>query len=112
VIEKAIYAYFTLMGAYVIATHAKKVMADGQKLGKFWMISLAPQVIAGLVLDFLFNVVIGTIIFEELPKLREKELMFSSRVQRHVRESDGKRKERALWWAKQLNLWDPTHIKM
>lgn len=59
--------------------------------------------------DVLFNVTRGTVMFRELPR----ELLFSSRVQRHVkaREHDF-RYHKALFWAKVLNAADDGHIDL
>lgn len=61
----------------------------------------------GLPADFLFNVTRGTVIFREFPR----ELLFSHRVQRHMR-SSGWRLGRAIYWATILNAIDENHIKV
>jgi len=60
----------------------------------------------GLVLDFLFNVIVGTVVFVELPK----EWLLTGRLQRHLR--DGKEDWRdgvARWFCHNfLNPFDPS----
>ena len=64
--------------------------------------------VLGVPADIGYNLIIGTLRFRELPR----ELMFSSRVQRHIDESDGWRLEQAIEWAEFLNFCDPKpHIK-
>jgi hypothetical protein len=45
--------------------------------------------------------------FRELPH----EMLFTSRVKRHARESTGWRHEKALKWMAFLNVVDPGHIR-
>lgn len=101
-------AWFTLAGAFVLVMHAKKLRDEGN-LTLFWKVNIAPWAVAGSVLDIAFNVLVGWIVFAESPVPRE--VMFSSRVKRHYRESDGWRWHVAAWWARQLNSIDPGHIK-
>lgn len=61
----------------------------------------------GVPADVGYNLVLGSIRFREWPR----ELMFSSRVQRHIDESDGWRLEHAKEWAEFLNFCDEGHIK-
>lgn len=92
---------------YVAVMHAKAVMARSS-LSLYWKVHLFPLAIIGFALDIAFNVLFGTLMFREIPK----ELLFSSRVQRHVRNGQTKRLGLAMFWAKQLNAFDPDHIKL
>lgn len=59
----------------------------------------------GLVIDFLFQIIIGSLFFLEPPK----ELLFSGRVSRHLKEGDGWRKKQAKFWcANFLDPFDPS----
>jgi len=73
--------YIALMG---IKKH--RVMLK-DKLGVLWY-GLYPLLIIGLAMDVLFNFIIGTVYFRELPKIFDKEFLFTSRCQRHM-EGDG-----------------------
>jgi len=97
--------WFGVTGCFVLVMHAKKLKEAGQ-LNTFWTFNILPWAVIGITLDFIFNVIAGTLIFRELPR----ELLFSSRVQRHYR-SEGFRGRMAEFWANQLNAIDPTHIK-
>lgn len=101
----AVVIWFGVHWCYVTVTHAKAVF-ERQGLSLYWKVHLLPLAAVGLVLDLAFNVVFGTIMFRELPR----ELLFSSRVQRHVR-NGGKRFGLASFWARALNTFDPDHIK-
>jgi len=58
-------------------------------------------IIVGLFLDFVMNVIVGTLFFRELPR----EWLFTYRLNRHLEESSGWRLRMAAWWCK--NLLDP-----
>ena len=103
----AVAVWFGVHWSYVAVVHAKAVFAR-QGLSLYWKVHIFPLAAIGIVLDLLFNVVFGTLMFRELPK----ELLFSSRVQRHVRNGPSKRFGLAMFWARQLNTFDPDHIKV
>jgi hypothetical protein len=98
--------WFGVTGCYVLVIHAK-VLREAGRLNLFWTINVLPWAVIGLTLDAAFNATAGTLMFLELPR----ELLFSSRVQRHYRGPAGWRLEIAEWWARQLNQIDPRHIK-
>ncbi len=90
---------------------AKRMYKEGRLIG-FWRRWLIPLAILFLIADFLFNVTFGSAMFKELPKWRDKEFMFTSRVQRHVDYSSGRDLATAMIWAQRLNAVDPGHIRM
>lgn len=90
--------------AYVAVMHAKAVHERGE-LTIYWRVMLLPLAVVGLLLDVAFNLTFGTLMFRELPR----ELLFTARCQRHVR-GVGRRRPLALWWARQLNQFDPGHV--
>lgn len=104
-IALAIAVWFVAIWAYVAIMAAKPMYAE---LPLFWKVHLWPLAWLGLVADFVFNVWFGTLMFLEPPH----ELLFSSRVQRHVDESTGWRGRLARFWARQLNVFHKTHIKI
>ena len=67
-----------------------------EKLGLVWY-GLYPLFIAGLFMDVLFNLIIGSLYFGELPKLKNKEWLFTSRCQRHLKESSGEQLAKAVF---------------
>lgn len=99
--------FFVTLWAFVATMHLMHIMKrDGVSL--FWKVPLFPLSLVGLLLDWLlFNWVFGTLLFRELPR----ELLFSSRIQRHVRESGGSRLRIALFWKRILNQIDERHIR-
>jgi hypothetical protein len=92
--------WFGVHWSFVAIMHAKSAR---DRLSRYWKVMLWPLVVIGLVLDVAFNVVFGSLMFLELPR----ELLFTSRCQRHAHKGS----RLALWWAKQLNAFDPGHIK-
>jgi hypothetical protein len=96
--------WFGVTGIYVLVMHAKSLRETGG-LSTFWMVNILPWAVVGLLLDVAFNVTFGTLMFRELPR----ELLFTSRVQRHYM-TDGSRGRMAAFWARQLNQIDATHI--
>lgn len=105
VILALILGWFVGLWAFVAVMHAKARYSD---LTLFWKINLAPLAFIGLIVDWLvFNWVFGTIMFLEVPK----ELLLTSRVKRHYRESKGWRLRVATWWRRNLNIIDPGHIR-
>lgn len=94
--------------SYLAVMHAKAVF-ERQGLSLYWKVHILPLAVVGLGLDLLFNVVFGTLMFRELPH----ELLFSSRVQRHVRRQPADwRRDLAMFWARALNTFDADHIKV
>lgn len=100
--------FYTHWG-YVLIVHAVELYRAG-KLGFYWKwiggLYYAAAIFGAL--DGMFNMVFGTIIFAERPK----ELLFTSRVQRHVDESSGYRKRIAIRFGKILNVIHAVHVKL
>lgn len=99
--------WFGTTGLYVLVMHAKK-LRDASGLNLFWTVSLLPWAVLAVALDVLFNLVVGTICFAELPH----EWLFTHRVQRHVNQSAGWRLNVALFWMRQLNQIEPNHVRL
>lgn len=60
-----------------------------------------PVAFVGVLSDALFNVLLGTLFFVELPK----EWLFTHRLERHIQQSAGYRLRFAMWFC--INLLDP-----
>lgn len=73
-----------------------------------WYVRMIARIwfVIGIVSDVAFNWIWGTVIFRDLPR----ELVFTSRVKRHV-EDAGWRGEKARRWAQFLNAVDENHVK-
>jgi uncharacterized protein (DUF2062 family) len=86
--------------AFVAIMAAKRL-----ELTRYWKVMLFPLAVVGLVLDVLFNLTFGSVMYLELPR----ELLFTKRCQRHIKGS-GSRQRMAAFWQRQLNLFDPGHV--
>lgn len=99
--------WFGVHALYVVVTSAKAAMESGA-LTLYWKVMLFPAAALGLVLDFVFQFTFGWLMFLETPF--RGGLLFSGRVKHHFRYSYGWRLRLALFFAKQLNTFDPFHI--
>lgn len=108
-IELAYYVLFAVAvtyGLYVFycAVMNIKRVRDMGKLTKLGMAFGYPTLIIGLVLDFLCNTFVMTVLFLELPK----EFTVTSRLKRHNRSDDGWRTDLARWFEPVLDPLDPS----
>lgn len=104
----AVAVWLGVVWAYIAVMHAKAVN-ERSGLSLFWKVHVLPLAVVGLVLDGVFNLTFGTLMFRELPH----ELLFSARVQRHARRQPAdRRRDLAMFWARQLNTFDSEHIKL
>lgn len=105
-IEAALLAYglFLYYLAYVTLIQAKKVGTFDQLRPYVKVICWSILITAG-VLDFLFNVIIGSVLFLDIPR----ELMFTSRCERHMSKQDW-RGSLARWFCRSwLNPFTANH---
>lgn len=93
---------------YVLVMAAKAAMERGT-LTPYWTAVLSIAAVIGVVLDFVFQFTFGWLMFAETPF--RGGLMFSGRVQHHFRHGAGWRKALAGFWARNLNVFDPDHIR-
>lgn len=98
-----IWLWFLTNWAYVAIMCAKSIE---HRMTLYWKVILWPLVIIGVLLDIAFNWTFGTAAFLERPM----ELLFTDRVQRHFYARKGWRHHVAAFFAKQLNVVDPTHV--
>ena len=82
--------------------HAKQMLEKGLMDG-FLKWAYAPLVACVILLDVVFNVIWGTLIFREWPQ----EWLFTDRVKRHMLYRDNATAHR---WAVRLNYVDPGHV--
>lgn len=112
---------------FIALVHAK-VLHERATLTLFWRAHLYPGLVLFVVLDVLANLIVGTIIYLELPlwvtdapkvivdflrfKLtRPREFLLTTRTQRHFYgRRDTWRWHVAAFWARQLNQIDPGHV--
>lgn len=64
-----------------------------------------PFVWVGFLLDVLYNIIIGTLKFRDLPK----EFLFTSRLKRYKKLKTGWRYDEAVQLCKELNRYDKGH---
>lgn len=100
--------WFSVHWCYA-AMMAAKSAKEGGRLTLYWQVILLPLAAVGLLLDFAFQFTFGWMLFLESPFGRG--WLFSSRVHYHYRESTGWRADLAEFWARNLNVFDPTHIR-
>lgn len=97
-------SYVALINLFAAAMHAKAILARGERVHFIFLGPLAIGAVVGWLLDVAFNMTIGSLVYLELPH----ELTFTSRCKRHKKRLDW-RSDKAKWWCKQLNKFDPGH---
>jgi hypothetical protein len=100
--------WVVLVNLFAAVMHAKAILDRGEKLPKVFLYPLYVGAVVGLILDVAFNWTLGILIYSEAPR----EFTFSSRTQRHVDQSHGEQKRRAVYWAHQMNKFDQNHIRL
>jgi hypothetical protein len=105
VVNVGLLIWFGVHWAYVLVMSAK---AKLDTLTLYWKVMLIPAAILGGVLDFAFQFTFGWLMFLETPF--RGGVFFSGRVQHHFRLGSGWRKRLAVFWARNLNVFD-EHIK-
>lgn len=104
----AVWSYVFVTGWFFAISYAR--MLQDKDVTFTWHIK-APlyfYLAVGAVADFIFNVLVATVIFVELPR----ELLFTDRVKRHVTKGN-KRQYRfklAQYFKRTLNKIDPGHV--
>lgn len=109
-IAVAVAAAFIVITGFVFVSTVLRVLEAGVWCP--WYVTLVARLwlVVGVLADVVFNVVWGTLIFRELPR----ELLFTSRVKRHCRESASSsewRYKKACNWRDFLNAVDKNHIR-
>lgn len=92
--------YFGLV--FIIVT---KMNYQGKFEWKF--LPIYPFVFLFLLVDFLYNLIIGSFLFMEFPR----EWLFTSRVERHKLFSDGITQDFAIYACKLMDKYDPGHCR-
>ena len=95
--------YLGVHWSFVAIMSAKAKRAE---LTPYWVAILLPLGVVGWVLDFAFNYSFGWM-FLAVPR----PYLFSHTVQHHYSNGSGWRQRLAAFFAKQLNVFDPLHIK-
>jgi hypothetical protein len=96
-------SWFVLMCYAVLFGILRKMNYNGHFELKF--IPIYPLAAAFILLDVLFNLIIGSFVFLERPR----EFLFTDRLKRHKAGPDGDYKEFAIYICKIMNRYDPGH---
>lgn len=91
------------IGLYTVKTKLESIEGP---TGERWKMILSPVTFIFLFVDMIFNLIVGTFVFFELPR----ELYFSCRVTRLCFDGTVHQKPLALRIAGVLNATDPNHI--
>ena len=84
-----------------------KELRKKYKLSLFFAIPVYLCAFIGWPIDVVvYNWVIGSWVFKEFPR----ELTFTSRIKRHLRSTNHRRRRKAEWWAEHGNRWAPGHF--
>lgn len=109
----AVAIWFGATGLFVLCSAAKAAIDSG-KLTTFWYVNVLPFALLFAALDPLFNFTFGTVMFLELPH----EWLFTARCKRHKAPfydttvpygTEPWRCRFAIWWCRQLNVFDAGH---
>jgi len=92
---------YLFMLTWVLYLAVMNLRRNRDKLTTAAKIFAYPVAYVGVLVDAIFNVILGTLFFLELPK----EWMFTHRLERHIKGSSGYRKRLACWFC--VNLLDP-----
>lgn len=93
-----------LLWIFYIAVMAIKRVHDDGKLSKLALVMGMPVLIVGLLLDFIVNVFVMTILLLEPPK----ETTVTARLKRHHKDSTGWRLAVVLFFEPLLDPFDPS----
>jgi len=98
----ALYGAMGVMWILFLAVMSLRVnQNEVSSVAKIWAY---PILVIGLVADALFNIILGTLFFVELPH----EILFTARCERHIDKSTGWRHNLAKWFCR--NFLDPFDI--
>ena len=98
--------FFVVWTFYLAGMHLKK---RRDQLNWFAKGNAYVLLVFAVILDFIFNMTAGTILFFERPR-PIKEPLFTARLKRHKAESRGWKKKVAFWFCEHLlNQFDEGH---
>ena len=99
-------SWLILGGLFFAYPTVYRLKDDKDEFGWVVKVPLYMWLLIGVLADIIFNVILGTIIFRELPH----ETLFTDRVKRHWYGDNKKQKDRAFIWQWRLNKIDPGHV--
>lgn len=74
---------FLITMTWILYLAIMNLMENRAELNWVAWILVAPTLLLGLVFDVLLNLIVGSILFVELPQYQNKEWLFTGRVSRH-----------------------------
>ena len=99
---------FVVITAFVFTFSLKRLVEPGVWCPWYVHVIAIVWLVLGVAADCVFNLLLGSLIFRELPH----ELLFTDRVQRHYARTDGNwRQAKADQWRQFLNAIDPDHVE-
>jgi hypothetical protein len=107
IVAATLVATFVVQTAFLAAANVARVLKQGVWVPPSAKVVAFCWLVVGYFADVAYNLTWGTIHFRELPR----ELLFTSRVKRHVRGSAGWRYDKAARWRDFLNAVDEGHIR-
>jgi hypothetical protein len=107
-IVAALLATFGVITGFIVVFTVKRLLDSGIECPSMIKAVAYCWLVIGGISDFLFNVIVGTLMFRERPH----EWVFTARIQRHLRDAKGWRYRKALVWGKVLVAVDPSHVDL
>ena len=107
----AIYSWFSTWTGFFVMASAKRVRDAGVKIPHGGRLVVYIWLALGGPGDFIYNALIGSWVYRELPKWHRGELLYSHRIERHANGS-GWRRDKARPLALVLNAADEGHIDL
>jgi hypothetical protein len=74
---------FLVTATWIFYLALMNLVAHRDKLNWAAWLLAGPTLVVGLIFDFLLNMIVGSILFLELPQYQNKEWLFTTRVSRH-----------------------------
>lgn len=97
-------SFYILWVFYLAVMNLKRSRDDGSLTRTAYLLG-QPILYLGLLIDFLVNVIVLTVLFLEFPK----EYLVTSRLSRHIHDSSGYRLTLAKWFCRNLmDTFDPS----
>jgi hypothetical protein len=108
----ALYSWFSTWTGFFVIASAKRVRKAGVKIPHGGRLVVYIWLALGGPGDFVYNALIGSFVYLELPKWHRGELLYSHRIERLANKSSGWRRAKAYPLALMLNAADPEHIDL
>lgn len=108
----AAYAWFSTWTGFLVIASAKRVRKAGVEIPRGGRLVVYTWLLLGGPGDVLYNTLIGSFIFRELPQWQRLEFLYSHRIGRLANGPPGWRRDKARPLALMLNAADEQHIEL